>query len=87
MICEPDDRGWSCSVTIGFGAGMTRHEVTVTPAELDRFAPGATEPESLVKRSVRFLLERESKESILRRFALLDIARYFPDYPVVIGRD
>ena len=87
VVCEPDDPGWSCTVTVGSGAGMTRHEVSVTAAELDRFARGAAEPTNLVERSFRFLLEREPKESILRRFALSDIAGYFPDYPVVIERD
>ena len=33
-----------------------------------------------------FLLERESRESILRRFELPVIERYFPEYPTEIGR-
>jgi len=38
----------------------------------------------LVKRSFEFLLTQEPKESILRRFNLRDIERYFPNYPDVI---
>jgi hypothetical protein len=33
-----------------------------------------------VEESFRFLLEREPKESILRRFNLTVISRYFPEY-------
>ena len=59
---------------------VSRHEVTVTRAVLERLAPGADDPEDLVRRSFAFLLERESKESILRSFELPEIGRYFPDY-------
>lgn len=41
-------------------------------------------PAGLVRRSFEFLLEREPKESILRRFDLRDIGRYFPEYPGAI---
>jgi len=62
------------------GGGASAHEVTATAAEVDRYAPG-TAPEALVEASFRFLLEREPKESILARFALPVIERYFPEYP------
>ena len=42
--------------------------------------------ERLVEASFRFLLERESKESILRRFDLSVIRRYFPEFPEEIER-
>jgi len=81
VICEADDPGWTCSVTVGSGAGMTRHHISVSMPELDRFAPGEYDPTSLVERSLRFLLDREAKESILRSFAISEIERYFPEYP------
>ncbi len=67
-------------VTVEERGSSTVHEVTVTPADVARYAPGAT-AESLLERSFEFLLEREPKESILRRFALPVIAQYFPEYP------
>jgi hypothetical protein len=67
-------------VTIGEGGDMTTHEVTVQPSDVARYAPGAT-PEELLEASFRFLLEREPKEAILRRFDLPVIERYFPEYP------
>jgi hypothetical protein len=54
--------------------------VPVSAADLARLAPGADSPEDLVGRSFAFLLVREPKESILRRFDLIEIGRYFPEY-------
>jgi hypothetical protein len=51
----------------------------VQPADLQRWGRGQT-PEELVRRSFEFLLDRESKESILREFDLSVIQRYFPEY-------
>ncbi|HSQ63710.1 MAG TPA: hypothetical protein VLM85_10875 [Polyangiaceae bacterium] len=67
-------------VTVDEGGSTTQHEVTATGRDIEHYAPGTT-PEVLIERSFEFLLEREPKESILRRFALPVIERYFPDYP------
>ena len=71
-------------VVVTQGRDETRHEVTVTPEDVKRYAPGST-PERLLEASFEFLLEREPASSILPRFALPVIERYFPDYPSVIG--
>ena len=47
---------------------------------MGRYAPGDDVPDRLVRASFDFLLAREPKESILRRFALSDIERYFSEY-------
>jgi hypothetical protein len=39
-----------------------------------------------VRESFRFLLERERATSILARFSLSDISRYFPEYPSELAR-
>ncbi len=74
--CIPDALGWLCSVD----TGSTQHRVIVTQADLDELAPGASDPTGLVGESFAFLLEREPKESILRRFELSEIGRYFPGW-------
>ncbi len=51
----------------------------VQPADLQRWGRGQT-PEELIRRSFEFLLQRESKEFILREFELSVIQRYFPEY-------
>ena len=70
-------------VTIEEGATRTEHEVTVTPADVARYAPGVP-AERLLEASFEFLLAREPKESILTRFSLPTIERYFPDYPTTL---
>jgi hypothetical protein len=73
--------GWACSVSLDDAAGSSTHEVTVTAEALQRFAPDAVEPDALVRASFEFLLAREGRASILRRFDLPLIERYFPEYP------
>ncbi len=48
--------------------------------EVVRRYGGDAEPESLVRASFEFLLEREPKESILQAFDLPVIEQYFPEY-------
>lgn len=71
-------------VTVTEDDGSTTHEVTVDPSEAARLA-GEVDAERLVEASFRFLLDREPKESILRRFELGVISRYFPEYASRIG--
>ena len=66
-------------VVVDDGRGTTRHEVSVQPSDVGRYAPDAS-AEELIEASFAFLLEREPKEAILARFALPVIERYFPDY-------
>jgi hypothetical protein len=37
-------------------------------------------PEHCIKAAFKFLLDREPKESILRRFDITVITRYFPEF-------
>ena len=62
-------------------AARTEHEVTAPPASLRRAATGDGETAAeTIGRVFAFLLDREPPESILRRFSLDDVARYFPDF-------
>jgi hypothetical protein len=62
------------------GKNESRHEVTLDPKYHSKLAAEAVTPEELIRKSFEFLLEREPKESILSRFDLSVIARYFPEY-------
>jgi hypothetical protein len=64
----------------------TSHDVTVSPKDYTRLTIGKVGAEELVRRSFEFLLEREPKESILTRFDLSVISRYFPEYESEIRR-
>lgn len=70
-------------VTVTEGGSRTSHQVSVSPADAERYAPG-TPVERLLEASFAFLLEREPKESILSRFDLPVVERYFPEYPRTI---
>ncbi len=71
---------YDVEVTVKEGRSQTQHAVTVNKADYARLADESTSPEALVEASFHFLLEREPKESILRRFDLMVISRYFPEY-------
>ena len=71
------------NVTVSDGA-RTSHRVTVDPSYHQKLTAGAVSPEVLVEKSFEFLLERESNTSILSRFDLPVIGRYFPEYEKVI---
>ena len=61
------------------------YDVSVRDSDAQRLAPGAA-LEDLVRESFAFLLEREPAGSILQRFDLTVIKRYFPEYPREIRR-
>lgn len=61
-------------------AGETRHRVTLSQQDYRRLTGGRCTPQACVKAAFRFLLDREPKESILPRFDLMVIARYFPEF-------
>jgi hypothetical protein len=71
-------------VTIEEQTSTSHHLVTATSAQVERLAPGH-DPAGLVEASIRFLLEREPKESIMSRFDLDTISRFFPEYEREIG--
>lgn len=62
------------------GRTTTTHVVTVPPGYAQRLGAAGVAPEVLVRRSFEFLLQREPNTSILARFELGVIARYFPEY-------
>jgi hypothetical protein len=84
--CRATEGGFHCTVRVGDDERATEHQVTLTGADLDRLAPKGTDAQTLVRESFRFLLEREPRESILRRFDLSLIGSYFPEYPEEIHR-
>ncbi|MFB6181563.1 MAG: hypothetical protein ABEJ24_01565 [Candidatus Magasanikbacteria bacterium] len=68
------------SVTIQDEDSQSNHEVTVDKDYYQKLTNGKNSAKNLVKRSFKFLLERESKEMILSRFNLKVIQDYFSNY-------
>ena len=74
------------AVVVREGRGETRHTVTLEPAAYTRLAgtSGVT-PEAFIRAVFEFLLQREPKESILARFDVRVVSRYFPEFEDEIG--
>lgn len=62
----------------------TVHVVKLGHDDYQRLTAGKVTPEKLIEKSFEFLLERESNTSILSRFELPVIGRYFPEYEKTI---
>jgi len=67
-------------VVVREGKSETRHHVTMSRAACARLAAGTHTPEQCLEAAFRFLLDREPKESILGRFDVDVIKRYFPEF-------
>ncbi len=80
VAATPVAEGWECAVEVAEGGGRTSHTVTVRPRDIERWGRPAEAPEQLVVRAFEFLLAREPAGSILRRFEVSDISRYFPEF-------
>jgi hypothetical protein len=83
QVSSENARAFNLAVLVREGREETRHEVTLGRDLLASLAPGEP-PESFVSRCFAFLLEREPKESILGRFDVSVIARYFPEFESAI---
>lgn len=70
----------SFAVEVGDERGKTRHQVTLARALYMKLTQGKSDPEALIEAAFRFLLDREPKESILRRFDASVITQYFPEF-------
>jgi hypothetical protein len=66
-------------VIVRDGGSETRHIVTMAREMHESLAPGGAE-ERCIEAAFRFLLDREPKEAILRRFDVSVISRYFPEF-------
>lgn len=87
-VADPGGGSWTCGVHVRDADSVTEHVVAVDEMDLPASLDGAevADVEVLVAETFTFLLEREPKESILRRFDLSVVARYFPEYPDEIIR-
>jgi hypothetical protein len=73
-------------VRVTDASSQSSHEVALNEADRTKFGGQDILPEELIRRSFEFLLEREPKESILTRFDLSVISRYFPEFEAEMTR-
>jgi len=74
------------NVRVADGGSETRHEVTLSHRDLARLGKPGESAESFVTRCFTFLLAREPKESILKRFDVSVIGDYFAEFEEEIRR-
>lgn len=67
-------------VTVMEGGRQSEYLVSLKPGYYEKLTMKQIPEEELIESSFRFLLERESRQSILREFDLPVIGQYFPDY-------
>jgi hypothetical protein len=61
-------------------SGETSHHVTMSRDLYEQLTGGRHTPEHCIEAAFGFLLDREPKESILKRFDVTVISRYFPEF-------
>jgi len=77
---------YTFEIEISNDDSSTSHTVTLKESDYKTMTSEKIAPEALIEKSFEFLLSREPKESILRRFDLMEISRYFPEY-IKVARD
>jgi len=73
-------RALTFDVVVRDARGESRHRVTLPAEDAARLAKLGAEPSRCVEAAMRFLLDREPKESILGAFDTRVIRRYFPEF-------
>ena len=73
-------------VVVRQGGSETTHRVSMARETHQRLTVGKHTPESCLHAAFRFLLDREPKESILERFDVRIIGRYFPEFERELSR-
>ena len=80
---EGDPLGFD--VRVNDGRGATSHSVTMSRGDHARLGEGHP-PEEVIRAVFRFLLDREPKESIMGRFDVTVVSRYFPEFEDTLPR-
>jgi hypothetical protein len=73
-------------VEVEEGNEVTGHKVRLPPSFLDDLLLSDVDQELIVRETIDFLLEREPATSILPEFSLVDVTRYFPEFPEELQR-
>ena len=72
--------GFTFDVIVRDLRGESRHRATIEANEAERWAKLGAEPSRCAEAVMRFLLDREPKESIMSAFDMGVVRRYFPEF-------
>src|SRR5688572_12220910 len=75
-----DEHGFEFRVEVSENGGQTSHQVTLSRGDYEELSAVEEAPDDFVLRCFEWLLGREPKESILARFDVREISRYFPTF-------
>jgi hypothetical protein len=78
--CLAADDPLDFAVVVREENGETHHHVTMARDTYRRLTQATCTPEHCIEAAFGFLLDREPKESILQRFDVTVISRYFPEF-------
>ena len=81
-VTETNQRedGWTFLVELGHGEEMIEYSIDVDKDYWARLTNRRIEPAELVTITFKFLLDKEPKELILKKFNLADVVGHFPMY-------
>ncbi len=74
-------------VTIEEEGSKSTKTVTLDDKYHKKTTGGIIPKEETIKKSIEFLLEREPKESIMSKFNLKDIVKFFPEFESYISME
>ena len=73
------------NVTVQEAGSETHHQVTMSKETYGNLTGGKVNPGKCIEAAFEYLLERESKESILSSFDVTVISKYFPSFSSEFG--
>ncbi len=79
VLADPA-RALTFDVVVRDARGESRHRVAIEADDAARWAKLGANPAHGVEAAMRFLLDREPKESILNVFDMRVVRRYFPEF-------
>jgi hypothetical protein len=74
-------------VTVQEDSSQSNHTVTLDDKYHKKLTGGIMPKTAVIEKSFEFLLERESKESIMSKFDLRDINKFFPEFENFISME
>jgi len=82
---EEASEGWEFMVKVEEGGEVLEYKVFLGRKYFNKLAGENAEPGKFVTKCFKFLLERESKESILKTFDVSVIQKYFSEFEEIIS--
>jgi hypothetical protein len=78
--CTGEDDPRQFEVIVQDPSGTMQYQVSMSEVDFERLGRGRATADECVRAAFLFLLDREPKESILRRFDVSVIGHYFPGF-------